>query len=397
MPHTTGALAMRNPLLNRGRALDGPARAALGVVGLVPPGQLTGDQQVALLMEGIARRPDELAQYEYLLTVLHDDANLFFRALRAHTEKLMPIVYTPVVGAACLAWGRLLAPRACLYISLDDAGHVAERLASWPAADVRAIVVTDGERILGLGDLGANGMGIPLGKLALYTALAGVNPALTLPVTLDVGTNNEALLADEFYSGLRRPRERGPAYDALVHEFVTGVKARWGPDVLLQWEDFGNTNAFRLSLQYKDVLPSFNDDVEGTASVVVAGIMSAAANVPKVPRISEGTYLFYGAGEAGVGISDLLAYAMAVEVAGGVAAATKAIAAAHGGEVPSGTLLVSEAEIAAQRHRIWLVDSRGLVTAARAAAEADFAHHKMCVHTRRVCVEAPGTALPAAC
>ena len=171
-----------------------------------------------------------------------------------HAVRSRPRRYTPVVGAACLAWGRLLFPKRALYVSLDDAGHVADILATWPAETVRAIVVTDGERILGLGDLGAYGMGIPVGKLALYTALAGVDPAVTLPVTLDVGTNTAALREDPFYCGLRRERERGPRYDALIAEFVAAVKARWGGDVLLQWEDFGNTNAFRLAAQYKDVL-----------------------------------------------------------------------------------------------------------------------------------------------
>ena len=224
-------------------------------------------QRVALAMEGLGRIGDDLAKYEYLVGLLDRDPRLFFATLEAHTSTIVPLVYTPVVGAACQQWSHLLAPAKGLYISLDDAGRVAELLRQWPAASVRAICVTDGGRILGLGDLGANGMGIPVGKLALYSGLAGVDPAVTLPVTLDVGTDNEELLADPVYCGLRRRREGGPAYYALVKEFVAAVLSVFGPDTLVQWEDFNNASAFKILDDYKQVVPSFNDDIEGTASV----------------------------------------------------------------------------------------------------------------------------------
>ena len=185
-------------------------------------------------MDHLKRAKDELLAYEFLMGLLSTDRQLFFAAALAHTREILPIVYTPVVGAACTNYHKLILPAHMgLRLSLDDAGCIAQRLSEWPG-DVRAIVVTDGERILGLGDLGANGMGIPVGKLALYSALAGVDPSKTLPVTLDCGTENEALLSDPYYCGLARRRERGAAYDDLVEEFVTAVQSRWGKRTLIQ-------------------------------------------------------------------------------------------------------------------------------------------------------------------
>ncbi len=305
--------------------------------------------RVALVMEALSRAGSDLTRYEYLLGLLHRDPRTFFAAALAHTSHVMPLVYTPTVGLACQRWSHMLLPVRGLYVSLADAGRVEAMLRAWPgAAGVRAICVTDGERILGLGDLGANGMGIPVGKLALYSALAGVDPAATLPVTLDVGTNTRELLEDPCYVGVRAPREGGAAYYALVDEFVRAVTAVCGPRTLLQWEDFGNSHAFVLLEKYKRVLPSFNDDIEGTAAVVLGGLLSACAHVPGVPAFEAGTYLFFGAGEAGVGIADLIAYAVAMRAGGTVEAARK---------------------------RIFLVDSKGLVTAER-RGEKGFAHHK---------------------
>jgi malate dehydrogenase (oxaloacetate-decarboxylating)(NADP+) len=263
----------------------------------------------------------------------------------------MPLIYTPVVGAACTNWSSLVCPSRGLYVSLADAGRVEQVLRAWPQPSVRAICVTDGERILGLGDLGANGMGIPIGKLALYSALAGVNPRETLPVTIDVGTNNDEILADPLYIGLRQRRATGAAYDKLIEEFVVAVQTVFGADCLIQWEDFGNTNAFRILHEYKERCVSFNDDIEGTASVVLGGILSACKTVPNVPQLEQSTFVFFGAGEAGCGIANLIAYAIRER---------------------------TQCTDAESRARIWLVDSRGLVTAERAAAEGHaFAHHKL--------------------
>ena len=216
---------LRDPFRNKSAAYLPQERKELGLVGLVPAGNpKTQKQQVELTIAAVRRINSTLAKYEYLISLLDRDARLFFATMKAYTAELMPIVYTPIVGEACLNWSNILVPYRGLYISLEDAGNVKAVIRNWPAKSVRAIVVTDGGRILGLGDLGANGMGIPVGKLALYSALAGVDPAVTLPVTLDVGTDNEALLADPQYVGLRRKREGGPAYYALVDEFVSAVK-----------------------------------------------------------------------------------------------------------------------------------------------------------------------------
>ena len=238
-----------------------------------------------------------------------------------------------------------------LYISLDHKGKIAQVLRTWPQKVVRAICVTDGERILGLGDLGANGMGIPVGKLALYTALAGVDPSTTLPITIDAGTNNKSALSDPDYIGLRRPRESGPAYFELIDEFVTAVGEVFGDECLVQWEDFGNSSAFVLLNKYREVLPSFNDDIQGTASVVLGGLLSAADTVPEVPALEDGVYLFNGAGEAGVGIANLIAYSIHLRTGRSIEAA---------------------------RSQIWLVDTKGLITKERLAIEGEgMAHHKV--------------------
>ncbi len=355
------------------------------MLGFVPAGAPRSPAtRVSLVLEALSRSGSDLSRYEYLIGLLHRDPRTFFAAALAHTSTIMPLVYTPTVGLACQRWSHLLLPVRGLYITLADRGRVEALLRSWPGArGVRAICVTDGERILGLGDLGSNGMGIPVGKLALYSALAGVDPAATLPVTLDVGTNTKEILDDPCYTGMRALREGGEHYYALVDEFVRAVIAVCGPRTLVQWfvfpalarkgrkfpltpnpppphthththrlhpdrEDFGNSHAFVLLEKYKAVLPSFNDDIEGTASVVLGGLLSACAHVPGVPAFEAGTYLFYGAGEAGVGIADLLAYAISMRGGGTVDAARK---------------------------RIFLVDTKGLVTAER-RGEKGFAHHK---------------------
>jgi malate dehydrogenase (oxaloacetate-decarboxylating)(NADP+) len=232
-----------------------------------------------------------------------------------------------------------------MYFSLQDAGHIRDILNNWPTDDVTTIVMTDGERILGLGDLGVNGMGIPIGKLALYTACAGIHPSTVLPVHLDVGTNNERLLNDPYYLGLRQQRERGPAYDALVQEFFEAAQDKFGQSVLIQFEDFGNLNAFRLLHTWKDKACTFNDDMQGTAAVALAGLIASGALTGK--KLSDHTFLFSGAGEAGTGIADLIAYAISQE---------------------------SDATLEEARKKIFLVDSKGLVTKARLEG---LRHHKI--------------------
>ncbi|CAM9815173.1 unnamed protein product, partial [Phaeothamnion confervicola] len=271
---------------------------------------------------------------------------LYYALLSRFTYECMPIVYTPTVGQACQEFSHLYrqTPRG-LYISIKDKGNVAKILTHWPHKDIRAIVFTDGERILGLGDQGIDGMGIPVGKLALYTACAGVPPQACLPVTLDVGTNNPDKLSDPFYMGLKQPRLTGGAYDEFVAEFIEAAVAAYGESVMLQFEDFGNTNAFRLLHHWQDKCCTFNDDIQGTASVALAGLL-ASERITGV-ELKDHRFLFFGAGEAGVGIAELISYAIQKETG---------------------------KPLAECRKHISLVDSKGLVTKAR---EAHLQHHKL--------------------
>jgi malate dehydrogenase (oxaloacetate-decarboxylating)(NADP+) len=351
-PFPRGLELLNNPLLNKGNAFTDEERDELGLRGLLPPHPAPMPEQVARVMSAYRAKTDEMEKFIYL-TSLHDrNETLFYRVVVDNIEELMPIIYTPTVGRACQLYGQIFRRARGMFISIDDAGRVRDILDNWPYEDVRAIVVTDGERILGLGDLGANGMGIPVGKLSLYTACAGVHPAVTLPVTLDMGTDNETLLKEPMYLGLRRHRERGPEYDALVEEFVKAANDRW-PGVLIQFEDFGNQNAFRLLAKYRDRVCSFNDDIQGTAAVTLAGLMSALRVTGADLRQQK--ILFLGAGEAGVGIADLIVSAM-VELG-----------------MPR-----EEA-----RRACWLVDSQGLVVKSR----SNLADHK-----RHYAHDAPGAA-----
>lgn len=336
-----GLDVLRDPLLNRGTAFTKKERDALGLRGFLPPHVSSQDEQAERVLQNLRKLSDPLDKF-VALNALHDrNESLFFRVLCDNIDEMQPLVYTPTVGLACQKFGQVFQRPRGLFIGANDRGRIAQLMRNWPYP-AGIIVVTDGERILGLGDLGANGMGIPVGKLSLYTACAGVHPRLCLPVTLDVGTNNEKMLNDLFYVGLRQRRITGAAYDDLVEEFITATQEVF-PGVMVQFEDFANHNAFRLLKKYRDRICTFNDDIQGTAAVALAGIFSALRITGG--KLAEQRILFFGAGEAASGIADLLASAIAAQ-----------------------GLSAEEA-----RRRCWLFDSRGLVVKSR----TDLAGHKL--------------------
>ncbi len=337
-----GSTILHDPRRNKGTAFTEHERDQLGLRGLLPPRVFTLAQQESRALENLRRKTSDLEKYVFLTSLQDRNETLFYRLVINHLEEIVPLIYTPTVGLACQSYAHIFRRPMGMYLSSADRGHIHEVLQNWPGDDVRVIVVTDGERILGLGDLGADGMGIPVGKLALYVACAGIHPSFCLPVMLDVGTDNDALLADSLYIGSNQRRMRGPEYDALVDEFVAAAQTRW-PGVLIQLEDFGNANAFRLLRRYKNQACLFDDDIQGTASVALAGLYSAL-------RITGGAltqqrFLFFGAGEAGIGIGNLIVSALEAE----------------------GLTTVQA------RERCWFVDSGGLVTHARTG----LAEHKL--------------------
>src|ERR1700741_4211289 len=293
-----GLALLRDPLLNKGTAFTEAERDALGLRGLLPAHVLSMDEQDARVMTNLRALPTDLEKYVALNTLLDRSEALFFRVVCDNIDEIQPLIYTPTVGLACQRFGLIFQRPRGMFIGANDRGRIGELLRNWPYR-AKLIVVTDGERILGLGDLGAHGMGIPVGKLSLYTACAGVHPENCLPIMLDVGTNNQDLLNDRYYIGLRQKRLSGEAYDAFIDEFVTAQRAAF-PGVLIQLREFANHSAFRLLHKYRDEIPVFNDDIQGTAAVALAGLFSALR--VSGGKLADQRVLFLGAGEAATGI-----------------------------------------------------------------------------------------------
>jgi len=325
---------MQDPTLNKGTAFTEAERDALGLRGLVPPHVQSQDDQVRRFLINERKRSTDLERYIDLASLQDRNETLYYRVITEFIEEMMPLIYTPTVGLACQQFGQIFRRSHGMYISEKERGGIAKVLCNWSRKDIRIIVVTDGERILGLGDLGANGMGIPIGKLALYTACAGIEPTQCLPVAIDVGTNNQTLLDDPLYLGLHQRRTTGEAYDALIEEFIVAASEAF-PKALIQFEDFANHNAFRYLEKYRNRVCTFNDDIQGTASVALAGIYSAL-RITK-GKLRDQRFLFFGAGEAGTGVGELMVTALMADG-------------------------LTEPEA---RRACWFIDSKGLVVRSR--------------------------------
>ncbi|CAF0877978.1 unnamed protein product [Adineta ricciae] len=336
-----GVELLRNPGLNKGMAFTLEERQHMGIHGLLPPAVLSQDIQALRVMINFHRMNNDLDRYSELMNLSERNEKLFYRVIADNPEELIPIVYTPTVGLACQKYGLVFKRPRGLFITIHDKGHIYDILCNWTEQHVKAIVVTDGERILGLGDLGAFGMGIPVGKLQLYTAIAGVPPQDCLPIMLDVGTNNEEISANPLYIGLRQKRVTGKEYEEFLDEFMEAVVQRFGWNCLVQFEDFASQNAYRLLERYQKQYCTFNDDIQGTAAVVLSGLFGALRISGK--KLNENTFLFVGAGQAACGIADLITHAMIREGA-------------------------SEEEA---RSKIWMYDVHGLIVDSRPQGDLD--------------------------
>lgn len=326
-----GPTLLEMPLLNKGSAFTQEERLAFNLIGLLPQDEETIEDQLKRAYRQYKQCGTDLERHIYLRAIQDDNETLYFRLVSDHLEEMLPIIYTPTVGKACQEFSNIYRNHRGLFINYSDREHMDDILRSATKGNVQVIVVTDGERILGLGDQGIGGMGIPIGKLALYTACGGISPAYTLPITLDVGTNNQALLDDPMYMGWRHKRVSQDEYNAFVDEFIAAVKRRW-PNVLLQFEDFAQANAVPLLERYRDELCCFNDDVQGTASVVVGTLMAACQ--ARQQTLADQRVVFVGGGSAGCGIAEQTVVAMQAEG-------------------------ISEA---AARARVFMVDREGLMT-----------------------------------
>ena len=340
--HDHGFDLLFHPATNKSTAFTIEERQRLGLRGLLPARVSTMERQKERVLESIRRKAYDIEKYIALRALQDRNERLFYRTLIDHIDELMPIVYTPTVGQACQEFAHIFRRPRGFYVTPSDRGEIRQNLDNWPEPDVRVVVLTDGERILGLGDLGANGMGIPIGKLALYTACAGIAPGHCLPVMLDVGTGNEELLADPLYLGIPEHRVRGESYDDLVDELISALREKW-PRVLIQFEDFLTPNAYRLLRRYRDRVFCFNDDIQGTAAVALAGVY-ASTRISGL-RFEDLRIMFLGAGSAATGIADLTVEAL---VAAGL----------------------SRDEAAS---RLWFVDRHGLLVASR----TDLQEHKL--------------------
>lgn len=298
------------PLLNKGMAFTDEERREFGLLGLLPPHVSSVEEQLARNYENFKLSNTDLQKFVFLMSLQDRNETLFYKLLQRHIREMMPIIYTPVVGTASQMYSHIYRRPRGLYISYNHKSEMREILSNAPEQNVRVIVVTDGERVLGLGDLGVGGMGIPVGKLSLYTLCAGIDPATTLPIFLDAGTDNQDLLNDPLYIGWRHRRVRGAEYDAFIGEFITAVIEQF-PNVLLQWEDFARHNARRLLDEYRDRLCTFNDDIQGTGAVTLAGLIAAARATGRT--LADQRIVMFGAGSAATGIAEQIVAAMVSE------------------------------------------------------------------------------------